>query len=274
VPPPVTLSATVRAPPPDEGRPQLLVFTKPARAGRVKTRLIGPLSADEAAALHRAFLGDLLERLLPGPWGVELVWGLAPEEALPDREVVAAELGLAPGALAGVGWGRQVEGDLGQRMEAALAAAARHHPFVAVVGSDHPELGSETVHAVFRRLAAGVPVVLVPAHDGGYVLLGLRAEVVSPQLFAGVVWSSPQVLAATLRNAERCGLATHLLAPAADVDTPADLWSLGQRLLGPWWASGTGVGSDAEPAAGDACPRSARLLRRLRPRLTAPAASS
>ncbi|HEY4593451.1 MAG TPA: glycosyltransferase, partial [Thermoanaerobaculia bacterium] len=67
---------------------RLLLFTKPAREGRVKTRLIGDLTPAQAAALHTAFLDDLLDRLrealLEGSFELRLAWALKPEEAVPS----------------------------------------------------------------------------------------------------------------------------------------------------------------------------------------------
>lgn len=209
----------------------LLLFTKPAVPGRVKTRLIGALTPDEAAALHEAFLADLMARLgRSARFSLRLAWALEPGEEVPD----APSRGL-----------RQEGADLGERLHRALAAAAAEHPLVAAVGSDHPRLAAERVEAAFDLLAAGAPVVLGPAEDGGYYLVGVRREALSPRLFADVPWSGPRVLETTLARCGELGLTPALLPAEADVDTPRDL----DRLAG-------------ELAAGPAadCPRTAALL--------------
>lgn len=199
---------------------RLLLFTKPAVEGRVKTRLIGDLTPSQAADLHKAFLDDLLDRLGTGRFGLRLAW------ALQDGEEIPA--GPPPGV-------RQEGADLGARLYNALAAAADEdgggpETGVAALGSDHPTLPLELVHRAFERLEAGAPVVLGPAEDGGYYLIAVRAGALSPRLFEGIAWSTPAVLPATLERCRELGLAPELLPPAADVDTPADLARLAGRM--------------------------------------------
>src|SRR4051794_11259760 len=92
--------------PPDRSRRRLLLFTKPARAGQVKTRLIGDLTPAEAADLHAAFLLDLVDRLRGGDFELTLAWALDEAEELPA--------GPAPGAAPLPGL-RQSGADLGAR---------------------------------------------------------------------------------------------------------------------------------------------------------------
>jgi rSAM/selenodomain-associated transferase 1 len=198
---------------------RLLLFTKPAREGRVKTRLIGDLTPAEAAALHAAFLDDLLDRLREGVreggFELRLAWALDPGEEVP--------VGPLPGA-------RQEGGDLGERLYRALSGAAREAGAVMALGSDHPTLPLELVHRAFERVEAGGDVVLGPAEDGGYYLIALRAGAVAPRLFEEIAWSTSQVLAATLDRCRELGLAVELLPQASDVDTPEDLRRLGRRM--------------------------------------------
>lgn len=216
-------------------RRRLLLFTKPAREGRVKTRLIGDLTPAEAAALHAAFLGDLIDRLREGDFELQLAWDLDAQDEIPA------------GPLPGV---RQQGHDLGERLYRALSEAARDGssvvPSVMALGSDHPTLPLALVHEAFERLERGAEVVLGPAEDGGYYLIALRSDAVDPDLFRDIPWSTGRVLSETL---ERCrGLAVELLPPASDVDTPEDLRRLAARLA-----------PDAEGDLG--CPRTRELLR-------------
>jgi rSAM/selenodomain-associated transferase 1 len=237
-----------------QGR-RLLLFTKPAREGRVKTRLIGDLTAGQAAELHAAFLDDLLARLArartAGRFRLDLAWAVEPGEALPG------------GAWAGAGSVRQEGAGLGERLYGALAAASRDAAAVAALGSDHPTVEVELVERAFAAVEAGADVALGPAEDGGYYLIALAARAVQPRLFEDVPWSTGGVLAATLARCAELGLAVELLPVAADVDTPADLARLAARL-GP-----------AGPAAA-ACPRTRALLARWRrlPELAAVAGSA
>ncbi len=201
------------APPPRH----LLLFTKPARAGRVKTRLIGDLTPGDAARLHAAFRDDLLARLQDGDFELRLAWALDPEEEVPA------------GPLAGV---RQQGSDLGERLYRALSEAGAPEGVgaVAAVGSDHPTLELELVHRAFAAVEAGADVVLGPAEDGGYYLIALRAGGFSPRLFADIAWSTEQVLPSTLERCRELGLTVELLPEASDVDTPDDLRRLAERM--------------------------------------------
>jgi uncharacterized protein len=208
----------------------LLVFTKPAVPGRVKTRLIGALTAAQASDLHAAFLADLLGRLEgPGSFELAIAWSLAADEPLPPSRW--------PGL-------RQEGGDLGERLYHGLASAAIRYPLVAAIGSDHPDLPRERVEGAFALLAEGADVVLGPATDGGYYLVGARREALSPELFRGIPWSSSEVLARSLDRCTELGLSPVLLASGQDVDTPADLARLAAALR----------------RDGSACPRTAALL--------------
>jgi rSAM/selenodomain-associated transferase 1 len=195
---------------------RLLLFTKPAREGRVKTRLIGDLTAAEAAALHAAFLDDLVARLRQGDFEMRLAWALEAAEEVPA------------GPVAGI---RQQGEDLGERLFRALAASAAEVAAVAAVGSDHPTLPLDLVHLAFEKVEAGADVVLGPAADGGYYLIALRACAVSRRLFEDIAWSTDGVLAATLARCGELGLAVDLLPAASDVDTPEDLRRLARTLV-------------------------------------------
>ena len=195
---------------------RLLLFTKPAREGRVKTRLIGDLTAAEAAALHAAFLEDLLDRLRgEGDFELRLAWALEPGEAIPA------------GPLPGI---RQEGRDLGERLYRALSEAAAEGGAVMALGSDHPTLPMELVHRAFEEVESGADVVLGPAEDGGYYLIALSLKAVQPRLFEGIAWSTDQVLPATLDRCHELGLAVELLPEGSDVDTPEDLRRLASRM--------------------------------------------
>lgn len=195
----------------------LVLFTKPATPGRVKTRLIGRLRAEQAAALHQAFLDDALERLARGDFACRVAWALEPREALPP----------AP-----PGWTseRQVGDGLGARLFAALEAAAVEHRLVAAVGSDHPELDAALVEQAFGHLENGADVAIGPAADGGYYLIALRREAVVRSLFEGIAWSTATVYDATLARAARAQLSVAELPIGHDVDDAAGLDRLVARL--------------------------------------------
>jgi rSAM/selenodomain-associated transferase 1 len=224
---------------PDPRDRHLLLFTKPAREGRVKTRLIGDLTPAQAAALHAAFLDDLLDRVETGRFTLTLAWALDLDDDVPE--------GPFPGL-------RQRGGDLGERLYTALAAAAEGGASVAALGSDHPTLPVAFIHRAFELLedatdaTDAVDVVLGPAEDGGYYLIALRAAAVSRRLFEEVVWSTDQVFPVTLERCRELGLRVALLPTASDVDTPEDLRRLAATLA-------------ADPGDALGCPRTRALLR-------------
>ena len=211
----------------------LVLFTKPPRPGRVKTRLIGPapdgLTAAEAAELHWAFVLDQLERFEGRDFSLQIAWALDDGDAPPSIGTPSF---------------RQTGGDLGERLWYGLTRAARSASRVAAVGSDHPGLSLERVRTAFARLEAGADVVLGPAVDGGYYLIAVDRDRLDRRLFEGIEWSTERVLAQTLERCHRLGLVVELLPEAGDVDTPEDLERLAATLA-----------RDAT-----ACPRTHRLL--------------
>ena len=92
-----------------------------------------------------------------------------------------------------------------------------------IIGTDAPGVDRERVTAAFRLLerTGGPHLVLGPATDGGYYLMGLRSP--QPDLFRDVPWSTPRVLEITLERAREAGLRWELLEPLSDVDRPDDL---------------------------------------------------
>jgi rSAM/selenodomain-associated transferase 1 len=191
--------------------PVLGIFAKEPVPGRVKTRLCPPLSAAEAAAVSQVCLAETVATMSRGPFVLVLFY--AGREEYFRRSYPG--LPLVP----------QAEGDLGRRMERALAALLQQgHGAAALIGSDSPDLPLARVEAAFAALGQA-DCVIVPAEDGGYVLVGERRH--HPELFDNIPWSTARVLDATRRRATEIGIAYRELAPWADVD---DLDSL-KRLL-------------------------------------------
>ncbi|MFO0574564.1 MAG: TIGR04282 family arsenosugar biosynthesis glycosyltransferase [Polyangia bacterium] len=201
----------------------LVVFAKAPVPGAVKTRLIGAarpgLRADEAAALHAAFVRDVCGRGAAAGFGRRRLY-VAGELAHPLLVEVAAAAGFELRPQAGA--------DLGARMHAALAAELDSGAAaVLLVGTDSPTLplGYLRQAAVWLGGEPPADAVLGPALDGGYYLIGVRRAL--PSLFApGIAWGTEQVLPETLRRLcalGHQGLAVRLLPPFYDVDTPSDL---------------------------------------------------
>jgi len=184
------------------------VFAKLPLPGHVKTRLAAETSPLWAAQVARAFLRDSLLRLARIPARHVLAYAPA------DSAAAFAEYLLEPFTLV-----PQASGDLGQRMAAFFAQQlAEGAEKVVLLGTDSPTLPLPLVEQAFAELDRA-DVVLGPATDGGYYLLGCARRV--PPLFAGVRWSSSHVLADTLARLPADGRLA-LLPPWYDVDTLAD----------------------------------------------------
>ncbi|MBI4502062.1 MAG: TIGR04282 family arsenosugar biosynthesis glycosyltransferase [Gemmatimonadetes bacterium] len=198
-------------------RPDVLgVLVKAPVPGRVKTRLASTVGVRRATEIYRR-LGRQIVGACAGPGHDTVVW-YAPAEA---RAAVRDWLKGLPVAA----YRAQVSGALGAR----LAAAFQRHfgegaHRVILIGSDCPRVDAGLVS---RALAAldDHALVLGPAYDGGYYLIGLRTPV--PQLFRGIAWSTEMVLEQTLTRARQLGLRTVLLPVLRDVDTVSDARAAG-----------------------------------------------
>jgi len=120
---------------------------------------------------------------------------------------------------------RQVGADLGERMHHALGTALARAPRAVLVGSDCPALDAAYIEEAFTALATA-DLVLGPALDGGYVLIGARR--LDRRLFDGVPWGTGEVLAQTLARAAALHWEVALLAPLRDIDRPEDLAAWGR----------------------------------------------
>lgn len=182
----------------------LVVFAKAPVLGRVKTRLAAAIGEAAALAFYEATLKTVLGRLDGGgPW--RTVIAATPDEATDEH-------GLWPTTAPRVPQG---SGDLGFRMGWFLAEAAQAAPVV-IVGSDIPDLEAAHVARAFQELRRR-DLVLGPAADGGYWLIGARVPLPG-RVFDGVRWSTAHARADTLANAGALGLSTALVDELEDVD--------------------------------------------------------
>ena len=197
----------------------IAILAKAPVPGLAKTRLIPHLGAEGAAALQRWLLRRTLATAHAAELGPVTLW-CAPETDHPD---FAACQALDPVRLC-----RQPDVDLGGRMHAAVAESSAAGTLVIgtlVIGTDCPALTPE----VLREAAAALrehDAVVIPAEDGGYVLIGLRQPVHA--VFQHVEWSTERVMAQTRQQLQAAGLTWRELAPLWDVDRFEDV----ERLLG------------------------------------------
>ncbi|MGH7258780.1 MAG: TIGR04282 family arsenosugar biosynthesis glycosyltransferase [Nitrospiraceae bacterium] len=198
----------------------LIIFAKAPVAGQVNTRLCPPLTADEAATLQGSFILDTLERSRAAIQKFRLpitrYLACSPSSTHVFFQIMAERHGVQ--------LLEQTGENLGERMHTAfIALFAKGFTPVLIVGTDVPSLPLQHYQQAVTMLRAH-ELVLGPAEDGGYYLVGLTRPV--PELFRDISWSTDQVLAQTRERAQQAGLRTSLLPVWRDVDTIEDLQAL------------------------------------------------
>ena len=195
----------------------LIIFAREPIPGTVKTRLARTVGPQAAMELYRAMLGDVLEtaRSLPDT-RLMLFWALQ-TGVVPDLpEFPGLEMFVQQGA------------DLGERMDNAFSRAfSLGITSCCCIGSDLPDLPAASIRQAFYELESPeTDCVFGPAEDGGYYLAGMKRRTAG--LFAGIAWSTPQVLEASLDKARELRLATTLLPLWYDIDVMDDLRRLAE----------------------------------------------
>jgi rSAM/selenodomain-associated transferase 1 len=188
----------------------IAILSRAPIAGQTKTRLIPALGAEGAADLHQRLLQRTVQTALAAKLGPVHLW------CTPDTEHPAFTACQQRGPLT---LHTQATGDLGARMLATLAA---NTPTL-IIGTDCPALTPAHLQQAANALNEN-DAVLIPAEDGGYVLIGLRQP--EPALFANLTWGNSTVLEQTRKRLRAAGLCWAELPPLWDVDEPADLTRL------------------------------------------------
>jgi rSAM/selenodomain-associated transferase 1 len=186
----------------------IAILAKAPIPGFAKTRLIPVLGAEGAATFQQSLIARAVETASSAATGPVSVW------ATPDitHRAFVALRGR------GIGLTRQPDGDLGVRMLAAIEAAKGP---ALVIGTDCPALTPDHLRAAADVLRSGTDVVVIPASDGGYVLIGARTAPAC--LFYEMTWSTPQVMDDTRRRLRQAGLSWQEPVTLWDVDLPDDL---------------------------------------------------
>lgn len=187
------------------------------------------LSPAEALRLHTGLVADSLGLLRLGAAAASATPFVSFSDAWePEGRPEYADLARAAAGLARL---PQSGADLGERLGATFRTLfAGGYRRVVVIGADSPTLPSAHLKAAFERLLQDDDVVLGPAEDGGYYLVGAMRLV--PPMFEEIPWSTRRVMQATLAALERCGLRSTLLPLWYDVDRPADLERMRAELPG------------------------------------------
>ena len=195
---------------------RILVFAKAPVPGEVKTRLIPALGADGAARLAARMLEQTLEAAAAAGVGPVELCTDAPLDPPPRPGSFAPQISL------------QGNGDLGERLSRAAKRVVEDvgDPLL-LIGTDCPELDCIRLRAAAEALGDHDAVIL-PAADGGYVLLGLKRF--DPLLFSDIAWSTNRVAAETIGRIRRLGWSLHVGETLRDVDEPDDLAWAGYAL--------------------------------------------
>ena len=217
----------------------VLVVAKAPASGRSKTRLVPPLTGEQAAALHEAMLLDTLDACRAVVEDVRILY--ASPDDVRDLERIAPTIPLV----------RQEGRGLAQALERGIAAHVADGP-CAIVSSDVPGLPAGAPASAFTALADSADVVLGPAIDGGYWLIAMREP--HPDPFREIPWSTPAVAAVTRARCAEAGLRVAELEPWRDVDTLVDLAALasgGSLPAAPRTSALVGSLDGALPASAD-----------------------
>lgn len=183
--------------------PDLVLFAKYPLPGYAKTRLIPALGAQGAARVHRYLAKRTVDLLLGAGAPVEV------RHAGADGKAFRTWLGDGPRLV------EQAEGGLSER----LIDASRAHPHI-FFGADTPELTAPIVASALHALDDH-DVVIGPAEDGGYYLIGMQTA--RPELLIDMPWSTDAVCTETLRRCQALDLSVAMLPVLADCDRPEDL---------------------------------------------------
>jgi rSAM/selenodomain-associated transferase 1 len=192
----------------------IAILAKAPIPGRAKSRLIPAIGAHAAAVLQERMTAQTVETALAAGIGAVTLWCAPDPGHISFRELSARHRVVLK---------RQVDGDLGARMRAALAGGGP----TLVIGTDCPAFTVEHLRQAANALRAA-DVVLIPAEDGGYVLIGARAA--HAALFTDMTWSAATVLAETRKRIAALQLTAIELATLWDVDNESDLARLEREM--------------------------------------------
>jgi rSAM/selenodomain-associated transferase 1 len=190
---------------------RLLVLSKAPDPGQVKTRLIPLLGESGAAGLYEGLLRSTLEMAVNSDLCPVDLW-CSPTMAHPFFQQCRQQYGVE--------LNQQTEGDIGCRMSHALEYASRSSRLLVLIGADCPALSADDLEEAFDLLDRGTEVVLGPAEDGGYYLVGMSG--LYSFVFGEVPWSTPTVLDLTKTRLKSQQVKWQCLTVHRDLDTPDD----------------------------------------------------
>ncbi len=195
----------------------LAIMARYPEKGKIKTRLARSIGDDATLHLYQAFLCDLAQRF--ANWTCDLHWAYAPTE----YDFAAFIATLVPEYAERMSVFPQQGPDLGSRLHQVFRTLwMRQFHGIIVIGSDSPQISRAIILEAQRALET-TDVVLGPAEDGGYYLIGMHQP---HDVFSGIPMSTEVVLERTIEKAEKQQLSVYLLEPLFDVDEQPDLIQL------------------------------------------------
>ncbi len=201
----------------------VIVFAKNPIPNHVKTRLIPRLSAEQAAALYRAFLTDWCKTLSELST-IDLIVAYTPEGSQADLQAIIGDA---------VTYIPQIGGGLGERLTSATHwASDEGYEKIIITGSDSPTLPLAYISQAVDALDT-CDIVVGPSVDGGYYLIGFSTQnitAVVPAIYQGIAWSTKHVFQQTVERIYKINAKLKLLPVWYDVDTPEDLGFLQAHL--------------------------------------------
>ena len=191
----------------------LMVFVKYPTPGSVKQRLAQHLGSDRAAEIYKKIAETIVQKVAPASsedYILEICFSPQEDEKLVRRWLNENEY-FSP----------QQGSDLGARMSNAFSHAfAAGYTKALLIGSDCPDISRDIITQSFDMLKAK-HIVLGPAYDGGYYLIGVREPI--PELFSNIEWGTEKVLSQTIDKINAAGLSLGLLPVLRDIDRIEDL---------------------------------------------------
>jgi rSAM/selenodomain-associated transferase 1 len=202
-------------------RSRIVVFAREPLLGKVKSRLAVEIGAQEALAVYQAMLtrlGQLLNQAQVAAWDLWVTSNCSHKDfvSICNKTNIYLQSGQ----------------DLGARMDTAIRQTLQRENVesVVLIGTDCPALTERYLDQALLALESGVDVVLGPAEDGGYVLVGMQRPITA--VFEDIPWGTDQVMHRTLETLKAKELTYRLLDTLWDVDRPEDLARL-QSLVPP-----------------------------------------
>lgn len=190
----------------------ILIFAKAPVAGEVKTRLVPPLKPEQAATLYKKLVNRTLKMATKRAIAPVILY-CSPDESHPFFQQCQHTYSITSA--------QQMGKDLGARMLHALDAALENYRYAILIGTDCPAMSADYLEDAIQKLRSGSDIVIGPAMDGGYVLIGMKK--IHKELFSDISWGEDSVFGSTMEKIMQAGLQLSLLDSMQDIDRPADL---------------------------------------------------